>query len=167
MEINFNKDYFPRTSHNIVYEDDKCFLIIKYCNKEIKILIDEEDISIIERYKTAKLCRDGYVYLSRNNKLYALHRVVVNCPNDKCVDHINHNKLDNRKVNLRICTYSENSLNTAYTPKYNQRGVYYNKRDNVWIVSFTKNRKRYFYGTYKSYKQAVTIAKSKEQELFH
>lgn len=166
MEINFDKNYFPRTSHNILYEDGYCYVIAKYYNKDIKIKIDEEDISIIEKYRSLKLCRDGYIYLSRNNKLYALHRVIMNCPKNKCVDHINHDKLDNRKINLRICTYSENSLNTVYEPKYKQRGVYYNKRDNVWMVVLTKNRKRYNYGSYKNYSDAVSIAKLKEQKLF-
>lgn len=165
MYFSFQKVY-PRTSHNIIYEDDKCILLVKYFNQNIKVLIDEDNILIIEQYKSIKICKDGYIYLSRNNKLYALHRVITNCPKNKCVDHINHNKLDNRKCNLRICTYSENSLNTAYEPKYKQRGVYYNKRDAVWMVVLTKQRKRYNYGTYKNYNDAVKVAKEKEIELF-
>ncbi len=43
-------------------------------------------------------------------KIY-MHRVIVNAPPDLMVDHINHDTLDNRKDNLRICTNSENLRN--------------------------------------------------------
>lgn len=40
-----------------------------------------------------------------------LHRLIMCAPKGKDVDHINGNKLDNRKENLRICTRSENLAN--------------------------------------------------------
>jgi hypothetical protein len=40
-----------------------------------------------------------------------IHRVVMNAPKGMDVDHINGDPLDNRKVNLRICTRSENCRN--------------------------------------------------------
>ncbi len=40
-----------------------------------------------------------------------LHRLVIDPPAGYVVDHINHNRLDNRKTNLRIATLSQNAMN--------------------------------------------------------
>jgi hypothetical protein len=40
-----------------------------------------------------------------------MHRLLMNFPIGKTVDHINHNGLDNRKSNLRICSLAENLMN--------------------------------------------------------
>lgn len=42
-----------------------------------------------------------------------VHRVITGCPSDKMVDHINHNRLDNRRSNLRITDNAGNTLNKA------------------------------------------------------
>jgi hypothetical protein len=42
-----------------------------------------------------------------------LHRFIANPPDGFIVDHINANPLDNRRFNLRVCTYKENAANSA------------------------------------------------------
>jgi hypothetical protein len=56
-----------------------------------------------------------------------MHRYIMNCPKGLEVDHKNHNKLDNRKTNLRICTRAENSKNLRKSPNRSSRfkGVSY------------------------------------------
>lgn len=107
--------------------------------KETNVLIDIEDYDIVSSY-TWYISTNGYIVSSslrkKTGKLVHLHRLVVNCPTDKVVDHINHNKLDNRKSNLRICTLQQNSINSrrfnnnSTTSKY--RGVTYCKNTNKW-----------------------------------
>ena len=58
----------------------------------------------------------GYRVIRLNDKQYFYHRIIAQMfiPNpDKLpqIDHINHDKLDNRIINLRWCSSSENCFN--------------------------------------------------------
>lgn len=46
-----------------------------------------------------------------------MHREIMKPPKDKQIDHINGNKLDNRKENLRLATNSQNHQNIGITAK--------------------------------------------------
>jgi hypothetical protein len=46
-----------------------------------------------------------------NRAVETMHRMVLQVPKGKAVDHINGDGLDNRKANLRIATLSQNSAN--------------------------------------------------------
>jgi hypothetical protein len=67
-----------------------------------------------------------------------LHRIIMDCPDDKEVDHINHDTLDNRKSNLRIVSKSENQQNrkgARIGNKSGVRGVSWDEKNKDWIVS--------------------------------
>lgn len=73
-------------------------------------------ITLPERFNKPSLSR-GYLRVSlwQNNigKVHLIHRLVMAAfvgPSDLSVDHINGDKTDNRVINLRYCTLSENTL---------------------------------------------------------
>jgi hypothetical protein len=78
------------------------------------LLVDPEDERLI-RNRRYYVHWKGYVVTCRkvNGKqtFFQLHREVLNPPPGAIVDHINGNKLDNRKCNLRVVTQSENMQN--------------------------------------------------------
>ena len=100
-------------------------------------LIDIEDIEKVKEYfwHLEKFNDDlFYVACSNNGKTLRLHTLIMNTPKGYVIDHINHNGLDNRKCNLRICTIQENSMNTRNRKnKYysNIKGITYNKKSNI------------------------------------
>ena len=82
----------------------------------------------------------GYRILKLGAKRLSTHRVVWFLfhnewpPQDKVIDHINGNKLDNNITNLRLATRSQNGANRKQqvnnTSGY--RGVHWSKESRVW-----------------------------------
>lgn len=58
---------------------------------------------------------------SRSGTIF-MHRLIMNARAGEKIDHINGNRLDNRKENLRLCTTSENNRNVKISRKNNKTG---------------------------------------------
>lgn len=131
--------------------------------KKYKILIDKEDFKSVSKY-TWWIKENNYVYTnvtveSKRTSLY-LHRLILNAPKGKEVDHINHNPLDNRKKNLRICNKSQNNINK----KNMYSGV--NKFRNKWRARIKKDNKEIHLGIFNSREEALKARKKSEIKLF-
>ena len=65
-----------------------------------------------------------------------MHRLVMSAPEGVKVDHINHDPLDNRRSNLRLCTHAENLRNvTSYRESSSQYlGVSWHKARGKWTA---------------------------------
>lgn len=105
-------------------------------------IIDEEDYDRVSKYNWHY--SNGYAV---NNFDLRMHRLIMNPPHNMVVDHKNHNKLDNRRSNLRICTQFENSQNRVC--EFATYGnVYSNKDVTRWYASNRikgkKIRSRYY-----------------------
>lgn len=84
------------------------------------------------------VCRKGGV-----RKTVWLHRIIALCPKGKEVDHVNNNPLDNRRINLRVCTQAQNLQNRGKrrvgTAKY--KGAYWNKLMRKWHAQIYHGKK--------------------------
>ncbi len=109
----------------------------------------------------------GYLQGQLNGKMCLMHRVITNCPSGLQVDHINHNKLDNRLKNLRICTASNNQMNEKLSKNNTSgtKGVSYYKRSNMWESYISVANKRIRIGKFLSYEEAVKARKSAEEKM--
>ena len=79
----------------------------------------------------------------------------MNCPDDKVVDHINHNTFDNRKQNLRICTSFSNCQNII-TNKSGKPGVS-QYRDGKWIATLKDKGRKIYLGRFESFMEAKRV----------
>jgi len=135
---------------------------IELNNKQIA-LVDDEDF--IEHGKYSWQLNDvGYARRTfkekgKKDRTVLLHRLIANAPKGKVVDHINGNKLDNRKENLRITTYSKNGLNRHTVNRNNKSsgfcGVRWNKSSSKWQAYIRINYKSINLGFFKNINDAI------------
>jgi hypothetical protein len=108
------------------------------------LLVDEQDKHFLEEYSW-KVRTRGYVVARFTTnyvtKQICLHRLITNCPSGMVVDHINHNPLDNRRANLRVCTQAENIRNTKLRSdsKTGYKGVHWSSQVSKYKVRIRLN----------------------------
>lgn len=128
-------------------------------NKETgRILIDKEDYKQVKGHKW-HLHHSGYAYSKIESKSISLHRFILRPQKHQVVDHINHNRLDNRKSNLRICLKAENCRN-----RKNAVGI--SPEKGKWRAQIGFNYKRIYLGLYPSLEEALSVRREAEVEFF-
>jgi hypothetical protein len=113
-------------------------------------VVDAEDYLWLSKYQWFAKGTPGHYYAVRkeNGRSIKMHRQIMNAPDHLVVDHIDHDGLNNRKENLRICTFAENCRNLRpsrhKSSKY--KGVHWNKRNKKWAAQITCNHKTHHLG---------------------
>ena len=168
----YNREWYKQ-KHNIkrtkkdgnkIIEYEDCAEMILYnnqCKEVTRTIIDLDDIN---KVKVFKWCLDGRGYVI-NRTVGKLHRFIMDCPDDKVVDHINHDKLNNRKSNLRICTKQQNNMNKGKTST-KATGVYWDKSVNKWTAQITINYKHKTLGSFNTKEEAVKARQEAEIRYF-
>lgn len=129
-------------------------------------IVDDNDYDNLKKWKWRKN-NHGYVRRSAANGEY-LHRYILQAPDNKLVDHINRNPLDNRRENLRPVTASENNINQRLkvNNKSGFRGVCWHKAANKWAVEIKFNNSKTHVGIYKTIEEAIGARLTAELEHF-
>jgi len=112
------------------------------------MLISQEDFHLVDSKKVA-LAKNGYPVIKHKNTVRSVHVLVLPVKQGNYVDHINHNKLDNRRENLRETTPLQSAQNMKAV------GTVYNKTKRRWLVGITVNKVRHYVGSYKTKEEAV------------
>lgn len=132
-------------------------------NKEF--YFDLEDFDLIKNYAWYE-SDNNYIVSFSNNKYVNLHRTVMRITDDKItIDHIFHNKNDNRKEFLRIATPSQNSANLISKDKSKIKGVNWHKRCNKWEARI-KCKGKVYAKLFDDYNEAVKYRKYLEDKYF-
>lgn len=158
-----------RTRHDkneiIEYEDYAEIILYDKDNNEVaRTMISLEYVGVVKDYKWY-LKQEGYAF---NKEIGYLHRLIMNPPKDMVVDHINQDKLDNRRDNLRICTDQENKLNHSIYSNNTSgaSGVSWSKRYNKWEAQLQVNREVIYLGRYNTKEEAMEARRQAEIEYF-
>lgn len=124
-------------------------------------MVDNEDF---DRVKDINWSYDSrYVF---NTEFGFIHRYIMDAPNNKMVDHENHDTLDNRKSNLRLSTNTTNQWNSRGTPKSsNFKGVYKPKGKNKYRARICNNGIHTIIGYFTDEEEAAKAYDKKAIEL--
>jgi hypothetical protein len=130
-------------------------------------LIDDADYAAVKQHKWRYNEKDGYAYTTIDRRWVALHRFIMQPPAGMLIDHINREKLDNRRENLRLATKSNNGANVHRTTrsKAGYIGVY-GTRSGKFAAKITCSYKQYHLGTFVTNKEAA-IARDIAALLHH
>ena len=118
----------------------------------------------VTRYKYLGI-KDG----KKRGRIIRMHHLVNGMPPEGLeADHINGNKLDNRKKNLRFCTRSQNQMNKQ--PKHNgssrYKGVQFRSDTKKWEGRIKLHGKETYLGTFLDEESAARAYDAKARELF-
>lgn len=121
-----------------------------------EILVSCEDAWLLTKYRWY-ISEHGYVRRTTNDKTY-LHRLIMSAVKGQKVDHINGNKLDNTRENLRIASAQENSRNRKPSPRGANpklKGVSKSQCGTKWVAYIGHNRRKISLGTFTSEQDAA------------
>lgn len=141
--------------NNYRIEGDTKIVEIVSKGETYEMLVDAEfdcegSISLTGDYATIRL----------NSKNKRVHRLIVGAKEGQQIDHINRNKLDNRKENLRVATQQQNLANQIF------KGVTFcNKRDK-WIAQVCFNKQSKNLGYYTTEEEAAKVYRQAHASLF-
>jgi hypothetical protein len=155
-------------SNEIIEYEDYAEIVLynKQCEEVARALIDLDDIERVSKHKWYLISSTGYIHCKSANIL--LHRFIMNPQDDMVVDHINHNKFDNRKSNLRACTQQQNSMNKNMRSNNTSGtvGVSWDKTNRKWIAYIGLNSKIFNLGYYNTLEEATEARKQAEIDYF-
>lgn len=135
--------------------------------------VDNRDYGYLMQWKwQASEQASGIFYVRRRVPLdekgstKSMHRMIMCAPKGMEVDHINHNGLDNRRSNLRLCSHSGNQHNTRLrsTNTSGYKGIGWHKRREKWQVAITTNGIRRYLGYFTDINDAVIARKAAEEK---
>src|SRR5579885_2976642 len=129
------------------------------------IKFDEDDLKLIEPY-TWNISKDGYAvtnFVNRNNKTIYLnmHKIIYEHHNGKVaenydIDHINNDKLDNRKQNLQVLTKSQNIKKARASKISGHLYIYFDNQRNKYRCNY-KNK---YIGRFDTLEEALEAQKN-------
>lgn len=123
-------------------------------------IVDDDDFEYLSQWKWF-INTNGYAQRTEGSrgsqkKIY-MHRVINETPEDMSTDHINGNRLDNRRENLRSVTLRQNKLNSSKHTrnKTGYKGVSLQKNTGKYVAYIRVNNKGITIGTYSTVEEAA------------
>lgn len=129
-------------------------------------IVDDSDYEYLNQWKWHTMkgyaARRNYIDGRDKSEYLYIHRILNDTPEGMITDHINGDKLDNRRSNLRSCTKSQNAMNTGVRRdnKSGYKGVHKNHpkvNSKPWKSEIRVGGKRIFLGYFNDPEEAAKV----------
>lgn len=141
--------------------------------KGLVAIVDDEDYEELSKYKWQSV--KGYAYRvllvsdGKGRQRIGMHRQIMglDLSDERVVDHIDRNPINNKRSNLRICTEAENAMNRSMLSanKSGYKGVSWEKNLKKWRAQIQVNGKNFALGVYSTPEEAHAAYCIKAVEL--
>ena len=102
----------------------------------------------------------------KTKRLVRMHKIITNTDENTIIDHINRDKLDNRKENFRYATKSENRINSK-TRTDNVSGIQGVRfEEGKWRVRISVDGKYVHLGMFNDFEEAVKTRLEAENKYY-
>lgn len=135
-------------------------------SKGQRALVDDADFTWLSQWSwhfTGGYARRTACWHGQKHTLF-MHRELLRAGPDQLVDHINGNRLDNQRANLRIVSPTINSRNRLMRGGY--RGVFFKQDKNRYEAYITVQGKRVYLGLFKTAEEAFRRRQAGEKEFW-
>lgn len=140
---------------SIVQEKDyyRCFT-----KNGASFIFDAVDLELVKKHIWWISLSDGYAITWIKGKNVRLTHLQQTIPDEKYVDHINGDRTDNRRSNLRIVTQKQNNQNKAIrrTNTTGFVGIYYHRKNHNYVASLSHDGIKEHLGCYKTAEEAAS-----------
>lgn len=164
-------DNNPRTVNDLndhIIQDGYVYFNVynQKCNWVGYFVIDLCDLELVKYHKW-RFNSFGHVVTGSGKNIRDISHIILgidkSLDSEIIVDYVNGNPRDNRRINLKICTHSQNHLSNNSTGII---GVSYDKNRHVYAPEIRIGKKRVHLGRYRSIEEAAYVRLVAEKYLF-
>ena len=130
-------------------------------------MVDDEDYNYLSQFNW-QVDKHNVVRFHNKNGSSLIHRLIMKPPDDMEIDHIDGNRLNNQKSNLRLANSSQNKCNRGARKdnKSGYKGVSWHKQRNKWTARIKHDGKYLHLGLHEDIKEAV-LAYNNASKKYH
>lgn len=154
-----------RKHNNFVIDESNSYFVD---SKGVRFYSDSEDYDKISEHFWYQNIGGYATTTLPNGKQIMLHKFLTNTDSSVIIDHIDRNKCNNRKNNLRPCTNEQNLRNASKGKRNNSGyiGVCFSKERNKWEANICYKRKHISLGRFVNKEDAIKARLKAELKYF-
>lgn len=154
----------PRDPRPILTKNKMAYIPLGVEAKHGYATIDPIDVKKVQQYKWTF---DGrYPITCVDGRMLYLHHLIAGKRADQVIDHVNGDKFDARRANLRHVSYQVNSLNRHHKPRNGYMGIYFDRSRNTWCAQMQIDGRNKNLGRFPTRPKAVAARQAAERKYF-